>query len=203
MVKVTVITAAGRKSDIFEETKTPKDILDYFDVDYSVATNSLDGVKLDVAGMNKSLRDLGVGKECRLSSIVKIDNAAKITVAGAAAVLTSGVKLEDWKRIAKLMPEMMVLEDAETNDVLFRVSVDEGPGSVNEYGVLFGNVTNQYGYATVTVLLDPEAEDKLGIVKTRMGQAILKLNTLESEVPNTLEKITKMEAEIDQNITLM
>ena len=203
MTKVTLITAAGRKSDIFEETKTPKEILEYFDVDYAVATNSLDGVRLDIAGMNKSLRELGVGKECRLSSIVKIDNAAKVVVVGSAAILTSDVKLEDWKRIQKVEPADLTLVDEDTEEVVFRVGIDEGPGSVNEYGVMFGSTVDKDGKAQATVLLDPAIEDKLGTVRENLGPAVLMLNQLEAEVPGILGDIAKKEEEINEHIVLM
>lgn len=203
MIKCTVITAAGRKTDIFEDTKTPKDILEYFDVDYSVATNSLDGVRLDTAGMNRSLRDLGITKDCRLSSIVKIDNAAKVVVTGSAAIVTSDVKLDDWKRIAKMQPEALALVDDETDEVLFRVVVGEGPGSINENGVCFGTATNNDGKATVTILIRPEVEDKVQLVKDEIGRALLDLNALEAEVPTILQEIDKMEKEINDNFVVM
>ena len=203
MIKCTVITAAGRKTDIFEETKTPKDILEYFDVDYSVATNSLDGVRLDTAGMNRSLRDLGITKDCRLSSIVKIDNAAKVVVTGSAAVVTSDVKLDDWKRIAKMQPEALALVDDESDEVLFRVVVSEGPGSINENGVCFGTAVNGEGKATVTILIRPEVEDKVQLVKDEIGRALLDLNALEAEVPDILKEIDEMEKQIDDNFVVM
>lgn len=203
MIKVTVITTAGKKSDIFEETNTPKEILDYFDIDYTAATNSLDGVRLDVAGMNKSLQALGITKECRLSSIVKIDNAANVVVSGAAAVLTSAVTLDDWKRIKEMSPNSLTMVDDDTEEVLFKVSLAEGPGSVNEYGVVFGNVTNHEGKATVTVLLDPDAEDKAGLVRKEIGPALLMLNDMEKSVPDILKEIDSMEKEIGEHIVLM
>lgn len=200
MIKVTVITTAGKKSYPFEETKTPKDILNYFDIDYSAATNSLDGVKLDVAGMNKSLRELGVGKECRLSSIVKIDNAAKVSIQGLAAVVVSDVKLDDWKRIEKMAPEMLELVDEETDEVEFRICTGEGPGTIDENGVVFDGSANANGSATVTVLLDPELEDKKTAVKDMVGRALLDLNKVEKEVPSILKDINDMEKEIDDCI---
>ena len=195
MIKVTVITTAGKRSDIFDENKTPKEVLDHFDIDYSAATNSLDGVKLDVAGMNKALRDLGVTKECRLSSIVKLDNAAKVVVTGAAAVLTSEVKLEDWKRVEEFAPDGLRIEDEDSGDILFKVATSDGPGSVNEYGVLFGS--------TVTVLLDPEEEDKMALVRKNIGPALLDLNLIEAEIPSLLEEIAKKEEEINGHIVQM
>lgn len=203
MVKCTVITTAGRKSDLFAETKTPKDILEYFDIDYSAATNTLDGERLNAAKMNTSLRDLGVANECRLSSIVKIDNAAKLVIAGAAAVLTSDVKLADWNRIQEMSPEALTMVD-EDEEPYFKVAVGEGPGTIGEYGIEFANeTTNQEGKATVTVLLDPEAEDKIALVKKNIGPALLNLIELEKEVPDILKEIEDMEKAIDQNIVLM
>ena len=99
MVKVFMTTTAGRKSDLFDEGTKIRDIFAAFDVDYSTATNCIDGCKIDPAGMNKTLREWGVDKECRLSSIVKIDNAAHVDISGASAVLVSDVKLDDWLRV--------------------------------------------------------------------------------------------------------
>ena len=199
MVKVQVLTTAGRKSDMFAEHQTPREILEYFDVDYSVATNSLDGVRLGIGDMDKSLRDLGVGAECRISSIVKIDNAANVEISGSAAVLVSGVTLEDWKKVEKFAPEALKIVD-EDGETLFKVMTCGGTGSVNEYGVCFGAHTNDGGKATVTILLDEEVENKLQAVKDVIGSALLDLNDIEEEIPEILKEIAEKEAKIDKLI---
>lgn len=200
MVKVQVLTTAGRKSDMFAEHQTPKEILEYFDVDYSVATNSLDGVRLGIADMNKSLKDLGVGEECRISSIVKIDNAAHVDISGSAAVLVSDVTLEDWEKVEKYAPEMLKIVDEDTDDILFKVATCTGTGSANKYGVCFGAHTNEGGKATVTILLDEGIEDKIQAVKDVVGSALIDLNEIEKEIPGVLKDIAEKEAEIDKLI---
>ena len=199
MVKVTVITTAGRKTDLFAEHQTPREVFEYFDVDYSVATNTIDGVKLGIGDMDKSLKDLGVGAECRISSIVKTDNAAHIDLTGAAAVLVSDVKLDDWKRVEKYAPEALkiVNEDGET---VFKVMTCNCTGSVNENGVCFGSYTNEGGLATVTVLMDDEVEDRLQAIKEVAGQALLDLNEIEKDIPTILKDIAEKEAEIEKLI---
>ena len=199
MVKVFCTTTAGRKSDLFDEGTTLRQVFDAFDVDYSVATNCIDGTKIDPAGMDKSLREWGVDKECRLSSIVKIDNAAHVDISGASAVLVSDVKLEDWERVEKYAPEMMKIVDEDGN-ATFKVMTCCGGGSINEYGVCFGTYTNDGGKATVTVLLDEDVEDKLQAVKDIMGSALLELNGIEKEIPNVLKDIAEKEAEIEKLI---
>ena len=201
MIKVYVTTTAGRKSDLFDEGTTIREIFQAFDVDYSVATNCIDGTKIDPAGMNRTLREWGVDKECRLSSIVKIDNAAHVDITGASAVLVSDVTLEDWQRVEKYAPEMLKITDEE-GEATFKVMTCGGAGSVNEYGVCFGSYVNDGGKATVTVLLDEEVEDKLQAIKDTMGSALLELNSIEKAIPDVLKDIAHKEAEIDKLIEL-
>ena len=199
MVKIYLTTTAGRKSDLFDEGTKLREVFEQFDVDYSSATNCIDGTKIDPAGMNKTLREWGVDRECRLSSIVKIDNAAKVEISGASAVVVSDVALEDWKRVEKYAPEALKIVDEE-GDAVFKVKTGTQGGSINEYGVCFGSYTNEGGKATVTVLLDEDVEDKAGAVKEIMGAALLDLTDIEKEIPAILKDIAEKEAEIDKLI---
>lgn len=201
MVKVYCTTTAGRKSDLFDENTKIRDIFAAFDVDYSAATNCIDGTKIDPAGMNKTLAEWKVGKECRLSSIVKIDNAAHVDISGASAILVSDVTLEDWERVQKYAPEALKIVDEDGNAV-FKVKTSEGAGSVNEYGVVFGTYVNDGGNATVTVLLGEQVDDKKAAVKDIMGSALIDLNSIEKELPTILKDIDEKEAEIDKLIEL-
>ena len=197
MVKVNLLTTAGRKTDMFPESKTPREVLEYFDVDYSAATNTIDGVRLGIGDMDKSLKDLGVGDECRISSIVKMDNAAHVDISGASAVLVSDVTLDDLKRVEKYAPEALKIVDDDSNETLFKVQTVSGGGSVNKYGVCFGSYTNEGGKATVTVLLNSDLVDKIAAVRDTMGTALLDLNKIEAIIPEVLADIAAKEAEIN------
>ena len=199
MIKVFLTTAAGRKSELFDEGTTIREVFEHFDVDYSVGTNCIDGTRIDPAGMDKTLREWGVKEECRLSSIVKIDNAAHVDISGASAVLVSDVKLEDWERVEKYAPEALKIVD-EDGETVFMVTSRRGAGSVNKYGVCFGSYQNDGGKATVTVLLDDEVEDKRAAVKEIMGSALLDLNDIEAELPAVLADIAEKEAKIEELI---
>ena len=201
MVKVYVTTTAGRKSDLFDEGTTLREIFGAFDVDYSVATNCIDGTKIDPAGMDKSLAEWGVKDECRLSSIVKIDNAAHIDISGASAVLVSDVTLEDWQKVEKYAPEALKIMD-DDGDPLFKVQTGSAGGSATQYGVSFGSHTNEGGKATVTVVLGESVEDKVKAVKDIMGKALLNLNEIEEVIPEIIKDINDKEAEIDRLIEL-
>lgn len=195
MVKVNLLTTGGRKSDMFAEHQTPREILEYFGVDYGSATNTIDGVRLSIADMNKSLRELGVGDECRISSIVKIDNAAHVDISGASAVLVSDVDLADWKKVEKYEPDALRIIDEEGNTV-FRVMTGGTVGTADNYGVCFGDYTNG-GKATVTALFDTDIEDKTQAIKDMMGNGLLDLNEIEEGIPAVLEAIAEKEAKIE------
>lgn len=60
-----------------------------------------------------------------------MENTAKIIILGAAAVLVSGVKLEDWKLVQKYAPGALKRMD-EDGEPRFRVMAWQGAGSVNE-----------------------------------------------------------------------
>ena len=198
MVNVTLITTGGRKTDVFAEHQTPREILEYFGVDFGTATNTIDGVRLSIADMNKSLRELGVGDQCRISSIVKIDNAAHVDISGASAVLVSDVDLEDWKRVEKYQPENLKIVDEDGN-TLFRVMTGSVSGSADNKGVCFGTYTNS-GKATVTTILEENATDKVAAVAEVMGNGLLSLNEIEAGIPAVLDEIAAKEARIAELI---
>ena len=131
-----------------------------------------------------------------------MENKAKIVILGAAAVLVSGVKLEDWKLVEKHMPEALLIADQDGEPV-FRVAACSGGGSVNQYGICWGNHTDEEGRATVTALLDEGVEDKKAAVTDIMGSALLKLMDMEREIPSLLEEIQEKQQEIAKHIDML
>lgn len=201
MVKITLITNAGRKTVIASEAKTLREIYEENDVNYDSCTNTIDSVPLRVGDLNKTLRELGVGETCRMSSIVKMDNAAKIILTGDACIIKSGVKLEDWKKVLKFEPDFGLYND--DNEPIFLVAIDENMGSLNNNGAVFSTRADHEGYAVITTVIDPAVEDKIQAVTDKLGTALLRLNELESKVPDKIEAANNKEQEIREAITLM
>ena len=201
MVKITLITNAGRKTVIASEAKTLREIYEENDVNYDSCTNTIDSVPLRVGDLNKTLRELGVGETCRMSSIVKMDNAAKIILTGDACIIKSGVKLDDWKKVLKFEPDFGLYND--DNEPIFLVAIDENMGSLNNNGAVFSTRADHEGYAVITTVIDPAVEDKIQAVTDKLGTALLRLNELESKVPDKIEAANNKEQEIREAITLM
>ena len=129
-----------------------------------------------------------------------METTARIHILGAAAVLVSGVKLEDWKLVEKHTPEALKVKD-ENGEPVFRVTAEKGSGSVNRYGIVWGSYTTEEGYATVTILLDEDIEDKKAAVMDVAGSALMELIRMEGGLSGVLEQIRRMEQEIGSLIT--
>lgn len=198
VVNVTLITNGGRKNDQVLDSTTVRQIYEKFNVNYDACTNTIDSVPLQIGQLDKSLRELGCGESVRMSSIVKADNAAEICIAGTAAVLKSKFKLADWITALKFDPDLGLYD--ENDEPIFKVFVDEGPGSLNNNGVVFSAVPNDEGYAVATIILDPTAENKRELVKDKQGLALLRLREVESNLEDVIKEANEHAKEIDEMV---
>lgn len=129
-----------------------------------------------------------------------MENTAKIYIMGAAAVIVSGVKLEDWKLVEKHAPEALKIVD-ESGEPVFKVMTAGGSGSMNKYGVVWSSYVSEEGNATVTILLDDEVENKKEAVMDVVGSALLDVIEMEKKIPGIVEEIHEKLKKIDSCIT--
>lgn len=206
MIKVTLITNGNRTSFVVPETATPRQIFDQHEVNYAVGNPAIDSVSMKIGDMDKSLEALGVKEKCYLTCVVKADNAANVQIAGNACVITSAVKREDLELISKYRPDELKLFDGEGKEKEEKFSVmvtDENAGSLNRYGALFGPTTSAEGYATITLLIDPDETDVKQMVQDKIGAALLMLDQVEAHVPEVIDAIKADQALIEQHITVL
>lgn len=129
---------------------------------------------------------------------------AKITVAGNAVVITSGVKLEDIKLVAKYRPDALTLKDEETKEEIFVVGVtgEKSSGTINQYGAsVSGSTNNADGFATITVLVENVKGDIKEFVADTIGGAFTKFNAVEEKLPAVVEEIKADRAAVINAIT--
>ena len=131
-----------------------------------------------------------------------MENTAKIVILGAAAVLVSGERLEDWELVQKYAPEALKRID-EDGEPRFRVMACRGAGSVNEYGICWGTYVSDEGNATVTVLIDEDVEDKKAAVMDIMGSALMDLMDIEKEIPGVIAEIREKQAALESHISVV
>ena len=129
-----------------------------------------------------------------------MENEAKVYMMGAAAVVVSGVKLEDWKLVEKYAPEALRIVD-ESGETVFRVMTQKGTGSMNRYGVVGGSYLSEEGNATVTILVDDEVENPKEAVMDVIGSALLDLADIEKDLPLIIKEIREKQKQIETQIT--
>ena len=130
---------------------------------------------------------------------------ARITIAGDAVVVTSSMKLEDIRTIAKYRPEALILKGGDDGkEPIFAVGVTKGNGSINQYGASFSPEThNEDGLATITIVVNGSVDgDIKDFVADRIGSAIINLNKLEESLPCVVEEINAEKAAVIESITI-
>ena len=131
---------------------------------------------------------------------------AKITIAGDAVVVTSAMKLEDLKTIAKYRPDALYLKGGEDNkEKVFVISTNgRGAGEINKYGATFTSETHDdEKLATITMGIgDACSADVKEYVAELIGSAIINLNKLEATLPDVLADIAAEKDAVMSNITV-
>lgn len=130
---------------------------------------------------------------------------AKITIAGDAVVVTSALKLEDIKTIAKYRPKSLFLMGGDDGkEPIFGIGVTDGCGNINEVGASFGRESHDEAkLAVITMCTGVGATgDIKEWVADRIGSAIINLNKLEEKLPAVLAEIAAEKAAVLSNITV-
>lgn len=130
---------------------------------------------------------------------------AKVTIAGDAVIITSSMKLEDLRTIAKYRPDALTLKGGDSgNEPMFALSVaNGGHGSINQYGASFTTESHDgEKLATITLLDVVGGDDIRDAVAERIGTSIINLNKLEKTLPDVLREIADEKSEILNNIRI-
>lgn len=203
MVKITLITSNPKEVDIVPETMTVREFLEKHDVNYGLSSTSIDGVPLANGGMDMSFMEHQIQDRAIVTCLPNKDNGAQAIVIGSSCVVKSTLTPEEIKRVKKFHPEALVLSD-EDGEPVFAIDIDEEmPGSINNNGACFGNATSGDGKATITVVLDPTAENTEDLVYNRIGRALMNLKKMEEQLAEMLPELDDEEREIRAMITRM
>ena len=129
---------------------------------------------------------------------------AKIVIAGDAVVVTSALKLEDLRTVAKYRPKSLILMGGnDGKEPVFRIAVGRGAGDINQYGVEFGQETrDEAKLATLTMVATGIGEDIKEFVADKIGGALINLNKLEETLPDVIEEINAEKAAVLESITV-
>lgn len=195
MIKVVVGNNVKRESVIVDNNTTLRKVLEDAGIDYTRGVMHLDGSSLQPGDLDKSFAAFGITDKCFLLNVVKADNAAKVTIAGDAVVITSALTLEEIKTVGKYRPKALTLMGGENNKEPIFVLGTSSNGSINKYGASFAGVARDgSGKATITLMMKGSTDNIKEAVADNYGAALVSLNKLEQALPAVLEEI-KVERE--------
>ncbi len=119
-----------------------------------------------------------------------------VVIMGCACVIISSLTPEQIERTERLAPEALMLDG-------YSIGLDDGPGAVGDDGALFSRTKSADGKATITLLVDPEIEDKAARVQNKIGPMLLKIEALEKQILEQEGDLLKKEKEIQSMINQM
>lgn len=130
---------------------------------------------------------------------------AKIKVVGNVFVVESARTIEEIKTLEKYAPKALYLyetgEDGKKIPV-FRVA-SAACGSINDKGACFADESyDERAVACVTVPIPAGTEDVKTFIMDTVGQGIVKLNKVEAQFAEALEKVEADKAAVMENIEL-
>ena len=123
---------------------------------------------------------------------------AKAIVVGCACVVFSELTPEEIKRCKLYRPDLLTLEGES-----FSVDIDVGPGHLCEEDALFSTTSSSEGKATITILLDPEKENKMELVQEQLCASLMKLEQVEQQVLSSRDQLAEEEKRVQAMITML
>lgn len=126
---------------------------------------------------------------------------SKIICAGSAIVIKSEFSLAALEAAQKFNPASLTLKDDKGN-TYFQVVVSRGnEGSINKYGVVFGEEST--GCACITMGYHGVDGDIKEAIAEEFGQALANLNAVEEALPAVIESSEEAKAAIKDSIEVI
>ena len=117
-------------------------------------------------------------------------------VMGCACVITSRLTVKQIENFKRYMPEMLVMVDEEGKSV-FTIDISHEAGCLEDDKAVYSSTKTPDGKATITVVIDPDAEDKVELVKKHFGVALLRLEEIEKGLLSCLDNLNEEIQKVD------
>ena len=127
----------------------------------------------------------------------------KAVVMGCACVVVSSLTPEQIESAKRYAPEVLKLTN-ETGEEMYSLDIEKGqPGRVDDDEAVYSECKTADGMATITILIDPEGEDKARMVQEQLGASLLKLHRLEEQILERMDGITENETQARELISAL
>ena len=123
----------------------------------------------------------------------------RAVVMGCACVITSRLTVEEIQNFKHYHPEALTMVD-ENDKAVFSIDINENPGSLEDRKAVYSTTKTPDGKATITIVLDPDAEDKVELVRKHLGAALLRLEELEDSLLTKIGDLNEEVRKVDEMI---
>ena len=123
---------------------------------------------------------------------------SKMTIAGKALVLTSGVSTAILEKVKRYSPEALTLRDAETKEPVFGITSGK-VGSISKNLIVYDDVTAD-GFARVTFVPEVKSLSK-DWVKSEYGLMLFQLEQLEVNIKAAFDTVSEKITSVEDKIT--
>ena len=195
-----------------ESTRTLRSILEEAGVNYSRGLLQYNGTILSQSALDSTVEEVTDNPDQKqiLRMTVKADNAADeadeatAVVVGGALVITSSATPEEIETIRKYRPNALKLMEGEGQhkNQVFMIGIEEGPGSINQFGAFYSKRTDKNGKATITIAIPEDAKDPKAWAEEMLGVSILYLRKTEKQFAAMLDDVKQEKAAVAAAITV-
>jgi len=123
----------------------------------------------------------------------------RVVIAGTACIVNSKLSVKELEDFTHFHPEALILRN-EAGEEVFSIGVIDGPGCLESDHAMYSSVESAQGKAVMTILLDPDEEDKLSLVMDTFGSALLRLEELENQLLGMKDTIEAEKKQIEEMI---
>lgn len=122
----------------------------------------------------------------------------RAVVMGCACIVTSRFTVEELEKFHNYLPDALVLK-GDSGEELYKIEIQEeiSGGCILEDHICYSRAKTPEGKATVTLLIDPEAEDKAVVIGEAFGPALLLLEKLEQQLLSRVAELEEKTARIN------
>ena len=123
----------------------------------------------------------------------------RVIIAGTACIVNSKLTVKELDDFTHFHPEALTLRN-EAGEEIFSIEVVDGPGRLEPDHAAYSSVESAQGKAVMTIILDPEEEDKLSLVRDTFGPALLRLEELENQLLGMRETVEAEKKQVEDMI---
>ncbi len=209
MLKITLNEKERLQTVLVPESRTIRQVLVDHHVDYSSGSIYLNALPITPEGLDVQFCQMSDEATHYVISIEPAEasdgtanpaglfqtaHGPRAYLFSSVCIIVSALTAQEIIDLKHSRPELLMITDEEQEPV-FALDIEEGYGSIKQYGAVYSDHVTCEGKATITILLNSKEKDLAGLLQQRLSEPLQKLVRLEKRI---LAETRGIPAEADQ-----